>query len=623
MRLTNKQITHSLFTNLKGDIYAISSHKSAVAPVRASTNYLSTFLSEQEKPFIVHNSQLTISKRRNTMKHPETLPGGRDAKQVTTNNKTNNKISKRSNVMNATAVFSRGLITLLSLLLLVGVTFGQNLNLGGSATTYDGKWIVKGNIDNSAKAVTVGFTGTVELKGTAAQAIGVSTKPEIDFATLKATGVSTKTFNVASDISTTIDVAAGTTTQFAVAAGNKLTLQGAITNTVAATAPYDFSAAGAEVDYHGAAQTVFATPYDKLTVSAAGGDKTLGGSLTVANALSVSTGNLAIGANTLTVNGTYTVAGTVTGGATSNITLNGGGDLPAFTVTSGLNNLILNRPTNTVTLSTGLSINNAVTLTAGTLAVGTQTLTLNGTGTVISVGAGFLTSSATGTVDYHANAQAVIAATYGNLTFTAGVKTLASSGTIGIAGTFTDDGAAHVIAGSTVDFNGAAQNIPAFSFNNLLTHGAGMTKTAQGNISIAGTFDNGGAASDAVTLVMGGYTLTGTISDNTNSTIKFSGALNGRAVTTGTIDYNGDDATLQTITAGTYATLVLERGNGTNPAPKQIAGDATVHTTLDMTIPATTSLTLLAGTGLTALNVDGNLNVNGAVTNNGTITVGL
>jgi hypothetical protein len=646
MRLINKHITKIQITtndlsitNTKGDLYAIRSFKSTVAQNGESTSQVDTICADRslskndrlQTNNISHSwdKQLVpftgskISKRRNTMKHPEVLPGGRNAQKSINNNKSNNQISKRSNVMNATTVISRGIITLLSLLLFVGVTFGQNLVLGGSTTTYGGTWNVKGNIDNTAMAAGVAFTGTVNLKGTTTQAIGVASKPNIDFGTLKATGVSTKTFNVASDITTNIDASTGTSTQFAVAGGNKLTLQGTITNTGTATTPYDFTASGAEVDYHGAAQTVLATPYDKLTVSAGGGDKTLGGNLTVASALSVSTGNLAIGANTLTVNGTYTVAGTVTGGATSNITLNGSGDLAAFTVTNGLNDLVLNRSGNTVTLSSGLAINHVLTLTAGTLAVSTQTLTLNGTGAVISVTAGALSSSATGTVDYHANAQNVIAATYGNLTFTAGIKTLASSGTIGISGTLTDDGAAHVVTGSTVDFNGAAQNIPAFSFNNLLTHGAGTTKTAQGNIGIAGTFDNGGAGNDAVTLLMAGYTLTGTISDNTASTIKFAGATNGRAVTTGTVEYNGDDATLQTITAGTYATLVLSRSSGTNPAPKQIAGDATVHTTLDMTIPATTSLTLLAGTGSTALNVDGNLYVNGAVTNNGTITVGL
>jgi hypothetical protein len=600
MKLSNNYITNNSqqIINSKGDLYAALSHKSAVVQNVKFTSQVDTICADCS---LSKNNRLQTN----------------NFSQIWDNQKT---FSKRSNVMKATAVFSRGLITLLSLLLLVGVTFGQNLILGGSTTTYGGTWNVKGNIDNTAMAVTVGFTGTVNLKGTAAQSIGVATKPEIDFGTLKATGVSTKTFYVPSAITTNIDLTTATTTQY-VLNGYKLTLSGTITNTGGAATPYDFTAAGSEVDYHGAAQTVWSgVTYDKLTVSAAGGSKSLSGNVTVASALSVSAGDLSIGGNTLTVNGTYTVAGTVTGGASSNITLNGSGDLAAFTVTNGLNNLTLNRSGNTVTLSTGLSINNAVTLTAGTLAVGTQTLTLNGTGTVISVGAGFLTSSATGTVDYHANAQAVIAATYGNLTFTAGIKTLANSGTIGIAGTFTDDGAAHVIAGSTVDFNGAAQNIPSFTFNNLLTHGAGTTKTATGNLTINGTFDNGGAGNDAVTLLMGGNTLTGTISDNTSATIKFSGAANGRAVATGTIEYNGDNATTQTITAGSYATLVLSNSSGSGVAAKQIAGGATVNASAAMTIPALTSLTLVNGTSV--LDVNANVTVLGTVTNNGTITVG-
>jgi hypothetical protein len=591
MKLNNNHRINNYLqnTNAKGDLYAVPFLISAVETKSELIRgvKLHKFLSEQE--------------------------------ELITNNYLNITFSKRSNVMKATTVFSRGLLTLLSLLLLAGVTFGQNLILGGAAMTYGGTWNVKGNIDNSAKAVAVAFTGTVNLKGTTAQAIGIATKPEIDFGTLKATGVSAKTFNVVSAITTNIDASTGTTTQFIIN-GNKLTLSGTITNTGAATTPYDFTATGSEGNYAGAAQTVYATNYDKLTVSAGGGDKTLGGSLTVASALSVSAGNLAVGANLLTVNGTYTVAGTVTGGATSNITLNGSGDLAAFTVTNGLNNLILNRTGNTVTLSSGLAINSVLTLTAGTFAVSTQTLTLSGTGAVISVGAGSLTSAATGTVDYHANAQNVIAATYGNLTFTAGTKTLPSSGTVGIAGTFTPD-ASPVVTGSTVDFNGAAQNIPAFTFNNLLTHGAGSTKTATGNISVGGNFDNGGAGNDAVTLTMGANTLTVTgTKENTSATIQFAGAANGLAVSTGTVEYNGDNATTQTIATGQYATLLLSNSSGSGVAAKSIASGASVLVSAAMSVPALTSLTLVDGTSV--LDVNANLTVNGTVTNNGTITVG-
>jgi len=103
--------------------------------------------------------------------------------------------------------------------------------------------------------------------------------------------------------------------------------------------------------------------------------------------------------------------------------------------------------------------------------VAANTLTLNGS---VSVTSGAFTSQATGTVSYNQSTggQNVLAGTYGNLTFSAQSKLLASSGTIAIAGTFTPAGSGHTITGSTVDFSGTgAQSIPAFSYNNLTISG--------------------------------------------------------------------------------------------------------------------------------------------------------
>ena len=78
-----------------------------------------------------------------------------------------------------------------------------------------------------------------------------------------------------------------------------------------------------------------------------------------------------------------------------------------------------------VNLAAGTTIvNNTLTLTAGALGVGANTLTINN-GT--SVGAGSLTSGAAGTVNYNQGSigQNVLAANYGNLTFSAFTKVLA------------------------------------------------------------------------------------------------------------------------------------------------------------------------------------------------------
>ena len=90
-----------------------------------------------------------------------------------------------------------------------------------------------------------------------------------------------------------------------------------------------------------------------------------------------------------------------------------------------------------------------------------------------------------------------------------GARTLASSGTVGVAGTFTPGTNAYTITGSTVDFNGAgAQTIPAFAYNNLTSSSTGArTLASSGTIGVRGTFTPGTNA----------YAVTG-------STVNFNGA---------------------------------------------------------------------------------------------------
>ncbi|RYY68656.1 MAG: hypothetical protein EOO13_11705, partial [Chitinophagaceae bacterium] len=97
------------------------------------------------------------------------------------------------------------------------------------------------------------------------------------------------------------------------------------------------------------------------------------------------------------------------------------------------------------------------------------------------------------TVNYASTAaQTIVAVNYGNLTNTGnGPRTLASSGTIGIKNSFTPSTVANTITGSTIDFNGStAQTIPAFNYNNLKVSNtnANITLAASGTIGVAGTF---------------------------------------------------------------------------------------------------------------------------------------
>src|SRR6185369_3974385 len=115
------------------------------------------------------------------------------------------------------------------------------------------------------------------------------------------------------------------------------------------------------------------------------------------------------------------------------------------------------------------------------------------------------------TVDFNGSgAQTIPAFNYNNLTSSSsGARTLAGSGTIGIAGTFTPGTNSYTITGSTINFNGAgAQQVEAFNYNNLTSSSSGArTLESSGTIGIAGTFTPG----------TNSYTVTG-------STIDFNGS---------------------------------------------------------------------------------------------------
>ncbi len=323
--------------------------------------------------------------------------------------------------------------------------------------------------------------------------------------------------------------------------------------------------------------------------------------------------------------GNIQVTGTRTYDTGANYTYDGsasqatGNGLP-----STVNNLTINNSGGTVTLTGSVAVSATFALTQGTVAVGSNTLTLNGTVT----SGGTLTSGTTGTVSYNQSSagQTVLAASYGNLTFSNFNKTL-PSGTVGIAGTFTPGSATvHTVTGNTIDFNGTgAQNIPTFNgtttgYNNLTTTGNGSTKTVTGDIRVGGTFTNGAASNDVTTNVQSNtLTIVGTRSQGSaNSKMQFGGASNGLVFTTGIVEYNG---TNQTITGASdpstlyYASLLLS-----NSGTKTVTGATSiVRTTSSLSVSSGITLSV-SSTG--DLRVEGNLTNNGSVTNDGTITVG-
>ena len=189
------------------------------------------------------------------------------------------------------------------------------------------------------------------------------------------------------------------------------------------------------------------------------------------------------------------------------------------------------------------------------------------------------------TVEYSAaSSQTINAVNYYNLICSGGgARTLSSSGTIGISGTFTPGGGSYSITGSTIDYNGtSSQTIAAFNYNNITISGArtsnSVTLQSGGTIGIAGTF------SPNATFTSGGYIITNNqiefngsgsqtipafnyyylVSSNSGArTLASSGTIgiassftpgsNSYTITNSTIEYNGSGS--QTIVAFDYNNL--------------------------------------------------------------------
>lgn len=228
---------------------------------------------------------------------------------------------------------------------------------------------------------------------------------------------------------------------------------------------------------------------------------------------------------TIGISGTFTPGSGTATTTGSTFTFNGttAQTIPAF----NYNNLTLDNPAG-ATLSGNVTLPGTLTLTNGTLGVGTNTLTLNGAATATS---GTISSAATGTVNYNqaVDGQNVLPGSYGNLTFSNFNKNLTNT-SINIAGTFAPGTATgHTTTGSTINFNGTtAQTVPVFNYNNLSVTNAAI-KSLGGNLIVAGalTINSGStldaSASNFALNIRGGFTNNGTFTAR-SGTVTFDGS---------------------------------------------------------------------------------------------------
>jgi hypothetical protein len=216
--------------------------------------------------------------------------------------------------------------------------------------------------------------------------------------------------------------------------------------------------------------------------------------------------NISGGNRTLSNAGTIGICATYTPGAgvitITGSTVNFNGTAAQTVPAASFNNLSISnaRTTNNITLSGLINVagvfNPSATFTTGNYILTGNTINYNG-----------------------ANGQTIVAFNYNNLSSTNNNRVLQNTGNIGIAGTFTPGTGTYTTTGSTVIFNGVAnQTVPVFnslaanrSYHNLTIEGtglytpartwggAGITNGITGNLTL-----NGGQFEQTTTL--GGVT---------------------------------------------------------------------------------------------------------------------
>ncbi len=237
---------------------------------------------------------------------------------------------------------------------------------------------------------TFSSTGTVTFNGTGAQAIGGSTNTAFNSVTInKSSGTASLTGSATAAANLTLT--AGTldlstfTFNRALAGGTLTVSSGAMLRVGGASNfPTNYTtvslASGSTVEYYASsAQTITSTTYGNLLLTGSA-TKTAGGALTVAGNVTIGSGATFAGSTfSHAIAGNWSNSGTFTAG-TSTVTLNGSSG-QTLTGATTFNNLTLN-DAGGFTLSSNETASSTVTLTAGVVATGANTLIVSAGGTV-------------------------------------------------------------------------------------------------------------------------------------------------------------------------------------------------------------------------------------------------
>jgi hypothetical protein len=559
--------------------------------------------------------------------------------------------------------------------------FSANRNtLGGSLTINSGGSLKVGGTGTfpfNYNTHAIHANSTIEYNGSSQSVAQLNSGQS--FGNLTISGSGTKQISGNISIAGNLSIQAGifnvnTFTANRTSAGGTLTLANGATLRIAGsgTLPSNYTihsvASGSTIEYRGtSAQNIAplnsSQQYSNLIIT--NSVKTLTGDITVNGTLTFggTPNKLIIGNNTITVNGA--IAGSLTtsrnfsGSSNSNITLGGAVNKTIFFdqstpgTTNLINNLVINHTGYSTTLGNDVIINNALTFTAGKLAIAGRTITINGA--IINTIADGFTGSTTSKMIVNSNQsvnlqfdQTIDDATNvlkdltinssgyittigsqlkiaDNLTVTAGtlqlgtvacnrqssggILSLANSATLSIGGTNTlpANFTTHSIGTTaTIEYAGAAQTIANLNssqlYGNLAIAGSGI-KYLPNSLTVMNNLIFNGAK-----LSIGSDTLTisGNITNNTtdgiigssNSTLKFNSVTNSPTIYFDQSNYGNSNKLKTLIIDASSGSLTL--GNDLQIINQIIPTSGSLAADNKLTLLSTASGTAMVATGANA-----------------------
>ncbi|MES2386619.1 MAG: T9SS type A sorting domain-containing protein [Bacteroidota bacterium] len=405
----------------------------------------------------------------------------------------------------------------------------------------------------SCKALTVGSSASLTLSANSALTIAGMTSVSGTF-----TSATNSSVTFAGNSSQTIPALAYNNLSFSGSGARVLASSG----TIQVAGTFDpgtgntYTTTGSSIEFNGnGAQSIPSFTYNNLGI-AGSGTKSLAGDVTVTNTLNLSAGTLALNGRKLTVQTADApitrTSGTIDASASGSIIAfgsagNTGG--AAFTLPNSVfgsttvANLTVNR-TNGLSLGNqSLTISGALTLTAGTFNLNSNSLTLNGTvsgsGLLSSTSASNLTiggSGALGTLSFASNSN------INNLAMnrsTSGTATLGSN--LGVAGTITmtngifSTGTYKITLGSSASFASETDNSYVYGKSELTRTMTQNSLNTFGNIGVEINAVGANPGSTYVLREIGAtitgynsnpglkrkYTITPTVDANLNATLTF------------------------------------------------------------------------------------------------------